>query len=304
MTKKPVPFRVSLEGFYTMRVIRPDGSCRHESTFSNLILTQGLNRLGTGGFGGYVQVGSGSTAPLVTDTGMQSFVASTTSGILSEGGVQAAAPYYGWARRTYRFAEGVAAGNLSEVGIGWALGSNLFSRALIKDSFGDPTTITVLSDEILDVTYEIRLYAPTTDVTFDVDITGSGTHNCVLRSAAVTSGGWACDNLFGVGAAYAFYCDPYNGSIGTITQNPSGSGTTGPSATFEPYSNNSLKRVMSFVWDLGTANLAGGYKSLSFNSRGYSTLGQYQIELTPNIMKDETKRLTLNFEISWARHTI
>ena len=304
MNKQPTPFQLGLEGFYTMRVIRPDGTCRHESTFSNLILTQGLNRLGTGGFGGYVHVGSGSTAPLVTDTAMQSSVAVTNSHRNTQVGIAAAAPYYGWSRRTYRFAEGVAAGNLSEVGIGWGTGSNLFSRALIKDSFGDPTTITVLSDEILDVSYEIRVYAPTEDVTFDVDITGSGTHSCLLRSAAVTSYYWSCDNLFTVGAYNSFVCQPYNGAIGTVTEFPSGSGSDNTGAIVAPYANNSLKRAMQFKWDLAAGNLAGGCKSLLLHSAGYNTLGAYQIQLTPNIMKDATMRLTLNFELSWTRRAI
>ena len=84
-------------------------------------------------------------------------------------------PYYRWAKVTWRFGQGVAAGNISEVGLGWG-NSNLWNRALIKDANGNPTTITVLSDEYLDVVSEIRDY-PT--------LSSSGSFNLLDKTGAI-----------------------------------------------------------------------------------------------------------------------
>ena len=56
-------------------------------------------------------------------------------------GAQASAPYYGWRRKTFRFAvgSGIANENLNEVGIGWDTieGAYLATRALIVDISGN-----------------------------------------------------------------------------------------------------------------------------------------------------------------------
>jgi hypothetical protein len=58
---------------------------------------------------------------------------------------------------TWRFGEGIAAGNIAEVGLGWG-NATLWNRARIKDAQGKPTVITVFADEYLDVVSEIRVY--------------------------------------------------------------------------------------------------------------------------------------------------
>lgn len=76
-----------------------------------------------------------------------------------------------WVQNTlvFEFPAGRATGNLTEVGVGWtsdgviipnANNNRVFSRALILDASGQPTTLTVLADEILRVTYMLRLYVP------------------------------------------------------------------------------------------------------------------------------------------------
>lgn len=104
-------------------------------------------------------VGTGNSNSVVTQTSLDTFKASTTTtqGAIEAGIQVTTLPYYMWLRSTYRFGEGVAAGNISEIGLGWA-NANLWNRALVKDSNGNPTTITVLADEYLDVITEIRVY--------------------------------------------------------------------------------------------------------------------------------------------------
>ncbi len=85
-------------------------------------------------------VGSGNAAPAETDTALQA--RASTSNINVQSNNSNVSPRYGWRRRTFRFAAGAAAGNLSEVGVGWTT-TAVFSRALILDGSGNPTTITV-----------------------------------------------------------------------------------------------------------------------------------------------------------------
>ena len=152
--------RHDLAGFYKLVATNSKGQTRVVADwFCNLILDAGLNRLGTGGIIDRISVGSGNSTPTAGQTALDTLVATTTTAV--GGGVNSydsVGNTYAFSRSTYRFATGVATGNLTEVGAGWSGG--LFSRALIKDGGGVPTTVTILSDETLDVIYELRVYVP------------------------------------------------------------------------------------------------------------------------------------------------
>lgn len=283
-------------GWFKIEATRPDGTRRVLADwFPNLILDGGLDRMGANiGYLNWCQVGSGSTAPVATQTALVNRIAGTNTAQANVSGAQASAPYYGWARRTYRFEQGVAAGNLSEVGVGWATSGSLFSRALILDGSGSPTTITVLSDEALDVTYELRRYPGTVDLTGTVVLDGV-THNWVSRAAGVTAAGvWA-----GTGAMVLNFAQSFNGNIGAVTT-PSPSGTSGSlTATDLAYSSGSYMRAATVSAGLGDSNLAGGIRSIIVTS--YAGVGRYQIQFDPAIPKDNTKVLSLTIQHTWAR---
>ena len=73
--------------------------------------------------------------------------------------------------RTVSFGLGSKVGTFSEIGL-WDAGSGgtLVAGQLIKDEFGDPTTVTLLSDEQLVVTYTLEWTIPNTSTNI-----GSGT---------------------------------------------------------------------------------------------------------------------------------
>lgn len=187
---------LKIAGFYTMRVFKADSKILlKEYNFPNIIVNTGLNGLLTHSppmnaispFFVGCQIGTGTTTPSATDTSLSSFSAST-------GTLQSASnfvnittlPYYADFNMTFRFNAGALNGNYSEIGIS---GSNgLFSRALIKDQSGNPTTITILSDEFLDVTFTVRQYIPTNDISSSVTIQGVGTDiPMTIRPALVRS---------------------------------------------------------------------------------------------------------------------
>ena len=284
-------------GWFKLEAIRPDGTRRVLADwFPNLILNGGLDRMGANAdYLSWCQVGSGSTAPVATQTALVNRIAGTNTHQSSVNGAQASAPYYGWHRRTYRFAQGVAAGNLSEVGVGWATSGSLFSRALILDGGGSPTTITVLSDEVLDVTYELRRYPGTVDLTGTVVLDGV-THNWVSRAAGVTdSQFWGEIGAMALGLAVS-----YNGDIGAVTAlQPSGTSST-LSATPLEYSSGSYTRAYTVSAGLNDGNLSGGIRSILIRSNPEGA-GRYQIQFDPAIPKDNTKVLSLTIQHTWAR---
>lgn len=245
-------------------------------------------------YASWCQVGSGSTAPVATQSALVNRIAGTNTVQDATTGAQSSAPYYGWARRTYRFAQGVAAGNLSEVGVGWATSGSLFSRALILDGGGSPTTITVLSDEVLDVTYELRRYPGTVDLTGTV-VLGGVTHNWVSRALAVTSPlRWAAFSNQRLTQATA-----YSGDIGAVTASAPAGTASSLSITALAYGAGSLVRSVEVTASLDQGNLAGGVRSVGVTSS--SGAGGYQIRFDPAIPKDNTKVLTLTIRHSWAR---
>ena len=284
-------------GWFKIEAIRPDGTRRVLADwFPNLILNGGLDRMGANSdYLNWCQVGSGSTAPVAAQTALVNRIAGTNTHQNNVNGAQASAPYYGWYRRTYRFAQGVAAGNLSEVGVGWATSGSLFSRALILDGGGNPTTITVLSDEVLDVTYELRRYPGTVDLTGTVVLDGV-THNWVSRAAGVTdSEHWA-----GVGAMTLDWAYAYSGEIGAVTASEPSGGSVSITVTPLAYSSGSYARASTVSAGLNDANLSGGIRSIVISQ--YSAgAGRYQIQFDPAIPKNNTKVLSLTIQHTWAR---
>lgn len=277
--------------------------------FPNLITDFGVNTLGTNAFTTattYCRVGSGSTAPNVADTALVSQIASTSTLQSSSPAAQSSSPYYSSYTQVKRFGTGVAAGNLTEVGMGSAAtGANLFSRALILDGGGSPTTITILPTETLDVTYQYRMYPPTSDVTGSIVI-GGVTYNYTLRASNVTSPSYWVPNT-NPSSVFSSGCSSYNNVIGSITSSPSGAQGSFDSASVAGYSNNSYQRDYMFGAGLNVSNISGGIRSCQFCSSilaASSAFGTYQIDFGASIPKDATKTLSLVFRFSWARKTL
>lgn len=289
--------------------------------FPNLITNAGLDYLGANG--SYVGdfyacgVGSGSTTPAFTNTALDAQVARTSNYIGAQGGTAPSAPYYGWRRIKWRFATGTAAGNLSEVGVFSATtGGTMWSRALIVDGSGNPTTITVLSDETLDVTYELRLYPPTSDAAWgplNFTIDGVATaESGVIRASGVTSssymdtwvpGEWTATAAAGLihnSSAGNVRCLAYETqTLGAITSSPTGTGYNATSVTPAAYTNGNYYRDHTVLWDLNAGNtgtIIGSFKIPTI-------VGSFQASINPGIPKNSSKRFILNVRVSYARYT-
>jgi hypothetical protein len=274
---------------------------RETGWFNNIVLDTGLAQMSVGLWINRCCVGTGNSTPVATQTQLDAFKASTTTtqGAVESGMQLTILPYYDWLRVTYRFGEGVAAGNISEVGLGWA-NTNMWNRALVKDANGNPTTITVLSDEYLDVITEIRVYPQETL---------SGSFNFLNKAGAVVS-----SHTY-TGRAYHKAPQHYHtkmgiGSIGIYSGALGSSPTVGPSGSRLDYGSpnttvyptpTSIKCTKVFP----VAQAIGEHRTLFVESTFLSASSGmgYQVEFTPTITKTNQMELTYTVSMSWGRYT-
>ena len=273
---------------------------RETDWFKNIVLDTGLNQMSVGTWIDRVRVGSGNSTPVASQTQLDNTIASTNTILSGSDSVKkqtTTSPYYVAAKRTYRFGEGVATGNISEVGCGWGTGLALWNRALVKDLNGNPTTITVLSDEFLDVIIEVRYY-PTQSF--------SGSFNLLNKTGQIVSShtytglpqfneGYVTFDKF-----RGYSTDLYSGSMNNTTTSPSSIlGSVNTSSTYP--SPKTLTCTNNF--QLATAN--GSIRTIlqNFNTiSGSNTWSAYKFEINPPIVKTNQMALSFTFSISWNRY--
>jgi len=265
--------------------------------FPNLITNAGMNRIGAGASATHAWVGSGSRAPQFADADLETPVSKNgpaVTGLDANGSVIAAG--YGWFRRTFRFAAGVAAGNLSEVAIGWNTTSGMFSRALIRDAYDQPTVVTILADEVLDVLYEFRVFWPTSDILSSVTINGQQ-HAITIRT--METGQWgtvARDFLTQPRAinAWAIYGDAAIGGIDT--------GASG--AQVGTASNYNIGNYLPDSYDAVFRASLGNGLTTATNVRNFglpTTLGRFKMSVNPMIVAGNQRLISIAMRIVWAR---
>lgn len=300
-------------------VVSKDAECKQvvEDTgfFDNLITNTGMNRVGevttnSNGIGsfhslcGRFVVGSGSAEPQFTDTALQNPVAFASNNPVLDN--ESSNYDRGWYEITVRhqFGQGQAAGNLSEIGIqsGSAAGP-LWSRALILDGQGSPTTITVLPDDFLTCYYTLRIMIPKEDSVFniDVDYDEDGIVPTVVTgrplnaNSANSSSGWGLQTAMTANAFLHFY----TGGLAVPTaSNPLGSAVGARTTTFTivPYVTDSFERYVT------RTNGINEHNSQELRTAYLDALmGSWQIEFNPPLQKDNTQTMQVTFGYSWAR---
>lgn len=312
-----IEFRHEVAGYYTFCVGKGD-KVRQVAHIKNLILNGGLDLIFT-----RVQsnsytpadllynccIGLGTGVPQDTDVSLQTYLASTDK--LSEVGrgqtADANLQTYWWVKNKYRFTPGNATGNISEVGIFPRGGTkdNLFSRANITDEAGNPTTITVLADEYLDVYYEYRVYFTVADQAFSWtvnNVTYTGTQRLYDYPSVP-------DITQGVGVPSEFYNAPKwyasDNAIVPPDQHLYGTGGIGVPITANPEPIAYVLGAYYFDsvqhWDITQANFAAGIKRLIVTTE----MHKYQIGFVDStgggIPKTSSQKFTITARFSWAR---
>lgn len=179
------------------------GEREQVAEFENLITNNGLDLIGKRASCSYMVVSSDNTEPKITDNTINVLGVSNVSGTGSGNFTKnvETTPYWVGFQKVIRFNAGVGTGNIAKVAVSNNnTGTDLFSIALVKDGNGNPTTVTKLADEILDVTYELRTYLNHNDVITTMTISGT-THTVTNRLMNLNGwyGMWVNEIVFFIG---------------------------------------------------------------------------------------------------------
>lgn len=306
---------VGIAGEVRCVITRADGSVKADTGFQkNLILNQGLDFFGGDkgyNINEYCAIGSGNSSPAVTQTKLDAYItqAAGTDTTYDYSYVDKGDGLYRlWEQKKYRFT-GLDNVNISEVGL-VSTGTTstnyyLTTRALIKDSLGAPTSISVKTGETLDIYYKIHKVIDTRDKAFVVNVLdgdgGSVPYNIIFRSASVGS-------TFSNGVTTAMSTIGYpivtESDLSSITTSASG-GTGGLSSELSTYIPSSYKRTLTLKMGLNESNK--GIRTISsYTGQPSFTFLPFQMRFgrvsdDAPLTKTNKETLTIPLEFSWGR---
>jgi hypothetical protein len=137
-------------------------------------------------------VGTGTTPPVGTDTTLESHLAYTSTTTSGAGSFfESGDDVTGWVLSTkefiWSFAQGAVVGNISEYGLNnSASNAGMKVRNLIKDSNGDPTTISITAQDQLVITWRMRKHIPGSAAMIAAENTQQLMLNNVLTDVTIT----------------------------------------------------------------------------------------------------------------------
>ena len=304
---------IGTAGEFRCVVKRADGSTKIDTGYQkNLILNQGLDFFG-GDKGtdmmAYCVIGSGNSQPIYTqnklDTAITGVVGSVASYKYDYDAARDGNLYKANKVCKYSFT-GLNNVNISEVGLASNYSNTttyyLCTRALIKDSQGSPTTITVLSGEILEVYYKLWAIYDTTDKTGQINVLDGAGNQVPYNYKA---------RLMKVGdAAYSGYVNSlsrdwkkqylYSGDLVAIAGTPSGELYSSASLQVSPYVLGSYKSVYSF--EVATSAGNGKIRTYALEVLGYWQIRFGSVANDSPITKTNTQTLSIPIEVSWGRY--
>lgn len=308
---------LQLEGFYHVELLdKHTHEVKFSSTFKNVITNAGLDRLmaGTDNFSTivrFLEAGTGTTTPTVADTTLVSPLSPRSSGsgnfpdevqFINSGSYT----YSSWTT-TRIFNDTEANGVITELGMfNAATAGIMFSRVLIKDSLGTPTSIVKTSNDVLRVRYNVRLYHPTNNNTVTGSFTWRGiTYSSSIRAYGISSTQWN-SNFFDVFGSWfssriRFFA---TGTLNDVTGTLSGwSGEILSSAqtyTNIAYTNGTFYRDFQYV--LGPTAANGTGSAIAINVGASELTGPtFQQIITPGIRKTSAQTLTLRYRLALSR---
>lgn len=313
-----IELKSGLEGIIKLEVIREDGTLKEAEglnvPFYNLITDSGLDYIismansayynyNLNTVSRYCRVGTSSTTPTVSDTTLGAQTGSASpAGTVTNSVQYTTTPYYSDHQQVYTFAVGAVSGNLTEIGFFFdSTGGTMWSRALIKDSGGNPTTLTLLPTEQLKVTYTVRRYIPASQTgSFILNTNGTNsTINYTITPANISKNGKGYCNLWVDPSIFLYETQ----TLGPITWVPSGTGVK-VTGSASPYTSNSFEINSSYTVPTASGNFATGIGSMLLgNYSGSSSDTSYQCSFSPKIMKTSSQTLGISIKLSCGRAT-
>ena len=231
---------IGMAGEFRCVVKKSDGSIKTDTGYQkNLILNQGLDFFGgdnDSNMMAYCVIGSGNSQPSYTQNKLDTAITGVSGATFSTK-YDYDASRDGNLYKTNKVCKysftGLNNVNISEVGLASTYSDAttyfLCTRALIKDSQGNPTTITVLSGEILEIYYKLWAVYDTTDKAGTLNlldgVSGSIAYNWTVRLAYVTDKmSYAYQLGYVLSSVYSKWSTFNTGDLTAITTSPSGSG--------------------------------------------------------------------------------
>ena len=299
---------IGMTGEFRCVVKKSDGSTKIDTGYQkNLILNQGLDFFGGGNDTNmmeYCVIGSGNSKPVYTQNQLDAAITGVSGDYFSskydyDASIDGNLYKTNKVRKyTFYYLNDV---NISEVGLASQFSSSidyyLCTRALIKDSQGVPTTITVLSGEVLEIYYKLWQVFDTTDKVGTInlldDVGGSVAYN---YSSKVVTNTDESVNYFGNSARftnrwYAIYPS-------TDTSTPSYSSQD--AYQYSNYVDGSYKIVVTFPLGIGDAN--GNIRIMTIPSFSLWQIRFGSVADDSPIVKTDMQTLDIPVEISWGRY--
>lgn len=317
--------KVGLKGHYRVTKNKPGEDEATVTEFNNLITDYGLNRLLSGSsFSSSVAncvVGTGVTEPSVTNLNITAAhkQAAQVSLQATAGPLEDLPALERTITFKYVFNPGVITSTVTEIGTkdnNAALNNNtLFSHSLIKDTNGNPTTLTVLPDEYLNVYYSLTFKFPDkgTWVSLTKDIGGVPTTirmkmiNILRTGLTATSFTEMCGfsyinfRAYNTGAAIMTadeetYVNPQSAAVWTLESYDSRHGIT-CSRTISSENGVFTRRARIKFTPQSGGRIFGTMSLMSNNSSS----PMYVIEATPPISKTDEQEFNLDLDFSLSR---
>ena len=309
------------EGIYDLSITNTETGEVRKYEFQNLITNNGLDLL-NGDISdistilNYCRLGTGSTTPTFTDTNLAAPLTDYVGGgTLTYTSQTTTSPYYVQTSRSYVYAQGAVVGNISELGVfrtNNPTSPSMFSRSLIKDSGGNPTTITVTAIEQLTVIYRLRTYftqhqrnSGTIEVVYNSVTTN---YNYTLYHTPITVYGTNSGSFhfYGLGSGYTYSAYTFTPAVSPVTY-PTGNtiGIVGAYVTRGAYTTGTFNRDITLSFPPNAANHASGVAAVGFCTSapgGGVDYFKYHIHFTPSIPKTNTDTLTIRVNVSWGRY--
>ena len=294
-----------LSGRYRLVLRNEKEGIKEDLEFDNLITSYGLWSILQGYFSGYrIDIGTGTTTPTFSDVKLANYIAQSSSsgGVTPPSAInRTVLPY--WAETSYlrTFNPGIGTGIITEVGLGNQFHfDRVLSRSLIKDANGNPTSITKLADDFLDVVYTLRSDVPSEDIAFNVGINGTEVSG-FMRPLRFFSSAYHAWQPFIYFPSFGYSTYASTGLLPAIHSDSqsslTGSGAITSAATESTSVNDAAnyKKRYTATWNPDKGNVT--IKSIYMADHWGDGRATYGIQFNTPIVKTATQRFRFSFDM-------
>lgn len=279
--------------------------------FDNIVTDTGLNYMGTNNVAilAKCQIGSGNSTPNPNQSSLDALIASVSGSVISyDYDYNPDNPIYINSQTNLFKFTNLNNVNITEIGLMPNISgyNDIATRALIKDAMGNPTSITVLTGEVLEVYYTMAQVFSTEDSSFQINVYDKdGNAELYNVDVRLAYAGHA-ENMYNVGRELSpKSCYVFNDELKAVTSTNTGRFDTidAKASDMSVYVPNSFKRIINAKATLSKANNASGIRRIMIGT----TMGFWQFRFgrvsdDAPLQKSDQKVLEFPVEFNWGRY--